>query len=736
MNTMVKTKPGLSGVSRRSFLGSTAGVAGGLVVSFHIPLMGEAQAQTAAAIPAEVNAWVVVKPDDSVIIRIARSEMGQGTLTGLSQLVAEELDCDWAKVTAEYPTPGQNLARNRVWGNFGTGGSQGIRQSQDYVRKGGAIAKMMLIQAAADEWKVPAADCRATKSIITHAASGRSTTYGKVAVAAGKLAAPAPATITLKDPKTWTMAGKRLARLDTVDKTTGAQIYGMDLKLPGMLTAAIKDCPVFGGKLKSFNAAAIEKRPGVKKVLRVGDSAVVVVADTWWRAKTALDALPVEWDEGPNAKLSSAGFDAVLKTALNATDAVVGNENGDVNAALAGAARKIEAVYSYPHQNHAPMETMNATARYTPELCEVWTPTQNGEAALAAASEASGLPQAKCEVYKIHLGGGFGRRGATDYVRQAVAIAMQMPGIPVKLIWSREEDMLHGRFHPVTQCKMTAGLDAQGNITALHMRIAGQSILSTVAPQAIKDGKDPVVFQGLNPPGPEASIGYSFPNLRVDHAMRNPHVPAGFWRGVNLNQNTIYLESFIDEIAFATKQDPLALRRKLMANHPKHLAVLNAAAERGGWGKPAPKGVFRGLAVTMGFGSYVAACAEVSVNDAGELKVLRIVAATDCGHAVNPQQIEAQVEGSFAYGLSAALYGECTVKDGRMEQENFNTYQVVKMADMPPVETVVMPSGGFWGGVGEPTIAVAAPAVLNAIFAATGKRIRDLPLKNHSLKRA
>ena len=736
MNTMVKTKPGLSGISRRSFLGSTAGVAGGLVVSFHIPLMGEAQAQTAAAMPAEVNAWVVVKPDDSVIIRIARSEMGQGTLTGLSQLVAEELDCDWAKVTAEYPTPGQNLARNRVWGNFGTGGSQGIRQSQDYVRKGGAIAKMMLIQAAADEWKVPAADCRAAKSIITHAASGRSTTYGKVAVAAGKLTAPAPATITLKDPKTWTMAGKRLARLDTVDKTTGAQIYGMDLKLPGMLTAAIKDCPVFGGKLKSFNAAAIEKRPGVKKVLRVGDSAVVVVADTWWRAKTALDALPVEWDEGPNAKLSSAGFDAVLKTALNATDAVVGNENGDVNAALAGAARKIEAVYSYPHQNHAPMETMNATARYTPELCEVWTPTQNGEAALAAASEASGLPQAKCEVYKIHLGGGFGRRGATDYVRQAVAIAMQMPGIPVKLIWSREEDMLHGRFHPVTQCKMTAGLDAQGNITALHMRIAGQSILSTVAPQAIKDGKDPVVFQGLNPPGPEASIGYSFPNLRVDHAMRNPHVPAGFWRGVNLNQNTIYLESFIDEIAFATKQDPLALRRKLMANHPKHLAVLNAAAERGGWGKPAPKGVFRGLAVTMGFGSYVAACAEVSVNDAGELKVLRIVAATDCGHAVNPQQIEAQVEGSFAYGLSAALYGECTVKDGRMEQENFNTYQVVKMADMPPVETVVMPSGGFWGGVGEPTIAVAAPAVLNAIFAATGKRIRDLPLKNHSLKRA
>jgi isoquinoline 1-oxidoreductase beta subunit len=294
--------------------------------------------------------------------------------------------------------------------------------------------------------------------------------------------------------------------------------------------------------------------------------------------------------------------------------------------------------------------------------------------------------------------------------------------------------MTHGRYHPITQCKMTAAVDDKGDVTALHMRISGQSILAGVAPQAIKDGKDPYVFQGLNAPGPEASIGYSFPNLLVDHAMRNPHVPPGFWRGVNLNQNTIYLECFVDEIAHATRQDPLALRRKLMADHPKHLAVLNAVAEKAGWGKPAPKGVFRGLAQTMGFGSYVAACAEVSVSKDGVLKVHRIVAATDSGHAVNPQQIEAQVEGSFVYGLSAALFGEITIKDGRVEQDNFHTYPVVKMADMPKVETIVMPSGGFWGGVGEPTIAVAAPAVLNAIFAATGIRIRDLPLKNHSLK--
>ncbi len=561
-------------------------------------------------------------------------------------------------------------------------------------------------------------------------------TYGQVAVAAGKLTAPLPANITLKDPKDWTIAGKRLARLDTVDKTTGAQIYGMDLTLPGMLNAAIKDSPVFGGKVKSFDAAAIANKPGVKKVVKVGDSAVAVVADTWWRAQSALAALPIEWDNGDHAKQSSAEFAKVLRAALDAPDGVMGNQNGDVKAAMAGAARKIEAIYSYPHQNHACMETMNATARWTPQRCEVWTPTQNGEAALAAAAEVAGLPQSQCDVYKMHLGGGFGRRGMTDYVRQAVAIAKEMPGIPIKLIWSREEDMLHGRFHPTSQCKMTAGLDAQGNITALHMRIASQSILAQVAPQNIVGGKDPVVFQGLNPPSPEAQLTYSFPNLLIDHAMRNPNVPVGFWRGVNLNQNAIYMESFIDEIAHETKQDPLALRRKLLANMPKALAVLNAVADKAGWGKPAAPGVFRGLAQTHGFGSYVAACAEVSVSNEGVVKVHRIVAATDSGHAVNPQQIEAQIEGSFAYGLSGALYGECTVKDGKMEQENFSAYNAIRMGDMPAVESIVMPSGGFWGGVGEPTIAVAAPAVLNAIFAATGKRIRDLPLKNHNLKRA
>lgn len=718
--------------SRRTFLAGASLTTTGLLFGFHIPFGEDAQAQS--TVPPEVNAWVVVNADDSIVIRIARSEMGQGSLTGLAQLVAEELDADWRKVTTEYPTPGQSLARNQAWGSFSTGGSSGIRRSHDYVRKGGASARMMLLQAAADAWQVPVTECSAAKSVITHGPTKRSVTYGKVAAAAAKLTAPTD--IKLKDPKDWKLAGKRLARLDTVAKTNGSQVYGMDLNLPGMLNAAIRDCPVFGGKVKSFDATSISGKRGVKKVLQVGDSAVAVVADTWWHAKTALDALVIEWDKGPNAQLSSADIAATLKAGLSADDAVADNKNGDVVAALASATRKIEAVYSFPYQNHATMETMNATATWTSKRCEVWAPTQNGEAALTATAEAAGLPPAQCEVFKIHLGGGFGRRGMHDWLKQAVSIAKEMPGTPIKLIWSREEDMLHGRYHPITQCKLTAGFDEKGEVSALHMRISGQSILSQVAPQNIKGGKDPVVFQGLNNGGPEAAIGYTFPNLLIDHAMRNPPVPVGFWRGVNLNQNALYLECFIDEIAHASKQDPLALRRKLMAQYPKHLAVLNAVAERVGWHKPAPKGVFRGLAQTMGYGSYVAACAEVSVDQAGKLKVHRIVAATDCGHAVNPQQIEAQVEGSFVYGLSAMLYEECTLKDGQMEQTNFDTYPVLHLADMPKVETIIMPSGGFWGGVGEPTIAVAAPAVLNAIFAATGKRIRDLPLKAQDLKTA
>ena len=715
-------------INRRAFVAGTFAVGGGLAIGLDIPL-GAGAVRAADGSP-EVNAWVVIRPDDTVVIRIARSEMGQGTLTGLAQLVAEELECDWSKVTTEYPTPGQNLARNRVWKDFGTGGSRGIRDSHEYVRQGGATAREVLIQAAAQEWRVPASECKAANSIITHTPSGRSSTYGKVAEAAAKLQPPVD--VKLKDPKDWKLAGKGVKRLDTPDKLTGKQVYGIDVKLPGMVNAAIKDCPVFGGKLKSFDAAKVASMPGVKKVVQVGDSAVAVVADTWWHAKTALDALPIDWDEGENAKVSSEYLAGWLKEGLDAEQAFVGNQNGDVRTALAGAAKKVEAVYTYPFQNHAPMEPMNATVRYTPDSCEVWTPTQNGEAALAATAEAAELPVAKCDVHKMLVGGGFGRRVARqDWVTKAVLIAKQIPGTPLKLIWSREEDMLHGQFHPLTQAKLVGGFDAQGNLSALHMRISGQSILSSQRPSALQNGKDPLVFQGLDASG-QFSIGYTIPNLLIDHAMRNPHVPPGFWRGVNVNHNAIYLECFMDELAHATGQDPLDFRRKLMAEHPKHLAVLNAVAAKAGWGKPAVQGVHRGLAQFMGFNSYTAAVAEISMNN-DKLKVHRIVAATDCGTAVNPAQIERQIAGSFVYGLSALFYQECTVKNGRIEQENFDSYPSMRIAAMPHVESIVMPSGGFWGGVGEPTIAVAAPAVLNAIFAATGERIRSFPLSKHGI---
>ncbi|HEY8578906.1 MAG TPA: molybdopterin cofactor-binding domain-containing protein, partial [Beijerinckiaceae bacterium] len=596
-------------------------------------------------------------------------------------------------------------------------------------------ARMMLVQAAADAWKVPVAECTASKGVITHKGSNRTVTYGKVADAAAKIEPPKePA---LKDPKDWTIAGKPLKRLNQAGKVNGAQVYSIDYKAPGMLNAAVRDCPIWGGKLKSFDASAAEKMPGVKKVVRV-NNAVAVIADTWWRAKTALEAVKFDYDPGEHGKLDSAQIAATLKAALDAPEAFVGNKAGDVDAALKGAAKTIEATYSVPYQHHATMEPLNATALYTPEKCEVWTATQNAEATLAAVSNGVGLPLDKIDIYRIDLGGGFGRRATSqDFAVQAAQIAKEMPGVPIKTIWSREEDQLHGTYHPITQCKLVGGLDKDGNLVGLKMRIAGQSILATIRPEALdKDGRDSFTFQGLNPGGAEGQFGYTIPNLLIDHAMRNPPVRPGFWRGVNNNQNAIYTECFMDELAEAAGVDPLEFRRRLMKNHPKHLAVLNAVAEKGGWGKPAEKGVYRGLAQHMGYGSYVAACAEVSVNEQGTLRVHRIVAATDCGHAVNPAQIERQIEGSFAYGLSAALLQEITIKDGKVVEENFDSYPVLRMDEMPAVESIIMPSGGFWGGVGEPTIFVAAPAVLNAIYAATGKRVRNLPVKNADLRKA
>jgi isoquinoline 1-oxidoreductase subunit beta len=724
-------------LSRRTFLVSGAAAGGGLALGFHVPGIKHAIAQQLiGAQGSELGgAWVVIKPNEDVVIRIARSEMGQGTLTGLAQLVCEELECDWNKVSWEYPTPGQNLARNRIWGDMSTGGSRGIRGSHDYVRRGGAAARMLLLQAAAEQLKVPVAELTVSNGIITHAKSGRTTTYGKVASAAAELPTPDMKEIKLKDPKDWKVAGKPAKRLDTMDKLTGKQLYAVDVTLPGMLSASIMDAPVYGAKVRSYDEAKVKAMPGVRHVVKAGDTAVVVVADTWWQANQGLKALDIKWEEGPNDKVSSESVMAFLKEGLDAKDGVfVGNQVGDANSAISGAAKKLEAVYYSPYQNHACMEPMNCVAKVTADKCEVWVATQNGDGSLAAAAGASGLPPAKCEVYKYHLGGGFGRRGMQDYVTRAVQVAKQIPGVPVKLIWSREEDMRQGRFRPVGLCKMSAGLDDKGDLVGLSMRIAAPSILAYAAPSRLENGKDFIAFQGLNPQGAEGQFGYTVPNLLIEHAMRNTHVPPGFWRGVNTNQNAIWLECFMDELAKAAGKDPLEFRRKMMAKHPKHLAVLNAVADKIGWGTPPPAGVTRGIAQFMGYGSYVACAAEVRVSDRGRLKIDRLVLSTDCGHVVNPDQVVAQIEGSVAYGLGAALYQECTLKDGRVVEENFDTYPMMLMEAFPKIETVVMPSGGFWGGVGEPTICVAAPAVLNAIYAATGKPIHTLPLKNVSLR--
>ena len=728
MNKTVRSQSGK--LSRRTFIVASAAASGGLAVGLRVPFgIGPAVAASDAA--TEVNVWVAIKPDDTCVIRIARSEMGQGTLTGLAQLVAEELECDWSKVTTEQVTPGANLARKRAWGEMGTGGSRGIRTSQDYVRRGGAAARMLLLQAAADEWKVPLTELTVSQGVITHAASGRSTTYGKVATAAAKLAAPDPKSIKLKDPKDWKIAGKPLKRLDTADKLDGSKVYAIDVKLPGMLCAAIKDCPVFGGKLKSYDDTKVAGMPGVRRVVKVKETAVAVVADTWWRAKTALAALPITWDEGTAAAQSDATVAEHLKEGLAAAATNGDRQNGNAPQAIAAAAKKVEAVYGTPFLSHACMEVMNATVRLAGDKAEVWVPTQNAEASLAALAEASGIPLANCEVHRHDLGGGFGRRGGTqDYVHQAVAIAKEFPGIPIKLIWSREEDQAHDFYRPISQCRLSAGLDADGNLTGLHVRVCGQSINATLSPASIVAGRDMRQLQGYYEKGADAELGYSAPNLLIEYVMRNTHVPVGPWRGVNTNQNAVYMECFMDEVARAAGKDPLEFRRALMSKHPKHLAVLNAAAEKAGWGKPLPSGIHRGIAQFMGYGSYSAAVAEVSVSERGELKVHRMVLAIDCGHTVNPGQIAAQIEGSVALGLTATLYGECKVKDGRMVDLNFDTYRIMRLAEMPKVETVLVPTYDFWGGVGEPTISVVAPAVLNAIHAATGKPVRSLPLKN------
>jgi isoquinoline 1-oxidoreductase beta subunit len=713
-------------ISRRSFILGGASAGAGLVLGFHLPWdRGANRAWGGQA--AEVNAWIVIRPDDTVIIRVARSELGQGSFTALPMLVAEELECDWSKVRAEYASVAEHLRRNKVYVTFATGGSRSIRGSQEFLRQAGAAAREMLIAAAAQRWDVPAAECRAANSVITHRPSGRTVTYGAVAEAASRLTPPT--SVTLKDPAQWKLIGQPMKRFDTPDKVMGKPIFGADIALPNMLVAAIRQCPVFGGTPKSYDEAAIRGRPGVRGVVPLRDG-VAVVADSWWQAKQAADALPVTWDEGPNGGVSSASILASLRAGLTAQDAAVARRDGDVAAALARAGTVIEAEYFAPFLSHTPMEPMNCTAHVTADRVEVWAPTQNAEATLAAAAEAAGVPPGKVEVHVTFVGGAFGRRGPfQDFTRQAVAIAKAV-GRPVKLLWSREEDIQHDFYRPVSLARFTAGLDAAGTPIAWQARVAGPSIFAALAPQQIKGGLDLSFLDGLH------DMPYGIPNVLVEYAMRNTHVPVGFWRSVNHTQNAFFKECFLDEMAHAAGRDPYQFRRGLLAGKRRELDVLDAAARRAGWDQPPPAGVFRGIALNASYGSYAAQVAEVSVSAGGEVRVHRVVCAIDSGYVVNPDTVQAQVEGAIGYALRATLYGEITIKDGRAQQSNFHDNEMLLLAQMPQVEVYPVPSGGFWGGIGEPGVPPLPPAVCNAIFAATGRRIRSLPLKHHDLRRA
>jgi isoquinoline 1-oxidoreductase beta subunit len=663
------------------------------MLGFEIP--GVPCAAEAEAAGAEVNAWILIAPDDFVTIRVAKAEMGQGVLTALPMLVAEELECDWSKVKTEYVAPEENIRRQRAWGNMSTGGSRSVRGSQQVLRKAGAAAREMLLAAAGTRWGVPAAECRAHNSVITHVPSGRTLRFGEIAAAAAQIRPPTE--VELKEPSEWMLLGTPQRRFDVTDKVLGRTIYGIDVRLPDMLYAAVIQAPVFGARLKSVDDSGTRGMSGVRKTVAL-DNAVAVIAQDWWRAKKAVEALGLDWDLGKNGTVSTDGIATYLRRGLAAEDAGVGRSEGDFAAAFAQTDRRIEADYEVPFLAHATMEPQNTTAHVRGNEVEVWAPTQNGEATLAAAAQAAGVPRTNVIVHRMMLGGGFGRRDLMqDFVSLAVRIAKQVPQ-PVKVVWTREEDMRHDFYRPMAMARMRAGIGAAGEPIAWHVRVSGPSLLPMLLPGHV----DKQFQEGFIEDMP-----YDVANYLADYAMRPTPVPVGFWRCVNYTQNCFFRECFMDELAHAAGDDPYHYRRKLLGNHP-------------------------GIALNEVRGTCTAAIIEASVGT--ELRVNRVVSAIDCGMVVNPLTVELQVQSATVFALSAALYGEITIRDGGVEQSNFQDYAMLRLAEMPQVETIIVESGEPWSGVGEPPVAVVAPALCNAIFAATGKRIRSLPIKKHDLR--
>jgi isoquinoline 1-oxidoreductase beta subunit len=714
------------GMSRRTFLKASAAAGGGLLLSFSLPvLMRNAEAATTpTANTFAPNAFIRIDRQGRVTLVVHQVEMGQGTYTSLPMLLAEELEVDLAQVQLEHAPPDDRLYANPLIGFQMTGGSTSVRSAWEPLRRAGAAARTMLVSAASATWNVDSNSCRAEKGEVIHVPTGRKLNYGALVDQAAGL--PVPQTVTLKGPKDFKLIGTPAKRLDSQDKVNGKAEFSIDVKVPGMKIATVAACPVFGGKLASVDDSKAKAVKGVHQVVRLGD-AVAVIADHMWAAKQGLAALDIRWDEGPNAKLSTADIVRQLEAASQ-KPGVIARKEGDVAKAIAGAARKVEAVYQVPFLAHATMEPVNCTVHVRKDGCDVWVGTQVATRAQATAAQVSGLPPEKVQVHNRLLGGGFGRRLEVDFITQAVQIAKQVAG-PVKVIWTREEDIQHDIYRPYFYDRLAAGLDGEGRPIAWSHRITGSSILARYFPPAFKDGLDPDTVDGA------AELPYTFPNVLVDYVRQEPPgIVTGWWRGVGPTHNIFVVESFIDELAAAAKQDPVDYRRALLGKSPRARAVLDLATEKATWSRPLPKGHGRGVSVQHAFGSYLAQVAEVAVSKEGEVRVQRVVCAVDCGICVNPDTVKAQMEGGIIFGITAALFGEITIKDGRVEQNNFNDYRMLRIDEAPMVEVYLVKSAEAPGGIGEPGTSAIAPAVTNAIFAATGKRIRKLPVKPDELR--
>jgi isoquinoline 1-oxidoreductase beta subunit len=704
-------------VTRREFLetATTAGV--GLVIGFRLPANSRLGVTAPAAEPFAPNAWLRIGTDESVRVVVDRSEMGQGVATALPMLVAEELEADWGKVQIEF-APVDKVYANTLFGMQATGGSTSVRAGYTILRKAGAAAREMLITAAAQSWGVDRAQCHAERGVVIHAPSKRRLSFGQLVAKAASV--PVPQDVPLKEPKAWKILGTPVRRLDSPPKVDGTAQFGIDVKVPGMLVAVVARCPVPGGKVATFDATPAKAVAGVRQVVQIS-SGVAVVASGYWPAKKGRDALTVTWDEGPSANVSSASI-SQLFTEQAAKQGAVARHDGDPDTALSGGVTKLDAAYELPFLAHATMEPMNCTAHVRPDGVDIWAPTQFQAGAQGLGAKIGGVPPEKVAVHTTYLGGGFGRRFELDFIQEALETS-KAAGVPVKVVWSREDDIQHDQYRPACYHQLRAALDAGGQPVGWSHRVVAPSIMLRVfGPQAIKDGVDAETVEGA------VGMPYTIPNVRVDYLMTDTGIPVGFWRSVNNTFNAFVVESFIDELAHAAKKDPYQFRRDLLGKAPRHLGVLNLAASKAGWETPPPAGRSRGIAVWKAFESYVAEVAEVSVAADGAVRVHRVVCAVDCGPVVNPLTIEAQMQGAIVYGLTAALWGEITIDKGRAQQSNFHNYRMLRLAEMPLVEVHIVPSTDAQGGAGEPGTPPIAPAVCNAIFAATGKRIRRLPI--------